>query len=434
MSDQAAKIAQLRALLNTPGVMSGESFRTRVAEVDAQRVEGEFEVDRVIPGERIGDESDGFYLVRQDFPFEYEHGVTPLGAALSANARQIAVSAADDELHAFDPRTAIFVDTETTGLMGGTGTVLFLVGVGYFTETSFRLDQCFMRDYDDEEPMLAFLDDLFSRAETLVSYNGKTFDLPLLRTRFITNRVPFRLERAMHFDLVHAARRLWRKRLRDCSLGNVEERVMGIRRHGDVDSSLIPQLWMNYLRTRDARPLEPVFYHHRMDILSLVALTGLLSQKLETPAGRGFEHHEDRLSLLRMHFKKKRFEDALELAAQLTDELEDEQLLAECLEFTARAAKKTQDWDRMETAWRRLADLMPYRCDARNELAKFYEHARRDLLAAERECVNALQYLQTRLELGRIVDPADRAMFERRLTRIQKKLRRGEMFDEGDAV
>jgi hypothetical protein len=179
---------------------------------------------------------------------------------------------------------------------------------------------------------------------------------------------------------------------------------------------------MTYLRTRDARPLESVFYHHKMDILSLVALTGLLSQKMETPDGRGFEHHEDRVSLLKLHFRQKHFEDVVKLSAHLEDEIEDDELLAECLEITARSAKKVQDFDRMESAWRRLADLMPYRCDARNELAKFYEHGRRDLLAAERECVETLQYLETRQSLGRVVDPADRAAFERRLERIRKKL------------
>jgi len=161
---------KLKTLLNMQGVMSGADFRAKA--------------------------EDGFYLVRSDFPLDTAHGTMTLGSALDAEARHIAVSANDEELQAFDPETAVFVDTETTGLMGGAGTVAFLIGVGYFTDGVFRLDQCFMRDYDDEEPMLRYLNGLFKEAETLVSFNGKSFDLPLMRTRFITNRIPFRLDSA----------------------------------------------------------------------------------------------------------------------------------------------------------------------------------------------------------------------------------------------
>ncbi len=417
---------KLKSLLGTHGVMSGADFRVQAEDFQRRRVAGEFEIDRVASGEVIGDPEDGFYLVRSDFPLDTAHGNMTLGSALDAEARHIAVSANDEELQGFDPETAVFVDTETTGLMGGAGTVAFLIGVGYFRDGVFRLDQCFMRDYDDEEPMLHYLNDLFKEAETLVSYNGKTFDLPLMRTRFITNRIPFRLDSAMHFDLVHAARRFWKKRLGDCSLGNIESAVLGIERHGDVAGAEIPQLWLDYLHTRDARKLVPVLYHHKMDILSLAALTGHLSQTLDAPHGEGFEHEADRLSLLRIHFTQKRYGDVLELADRLLEEAEEKEILQDCLEMAGFAAKRLGQWQRMEDFWRLLVDEFPRHLVARHELAKHFEHRKRDLAAAERLCVEAIQYLETRaaLEYG-VAGAKPLASFQHRLERVQRKLDRG---------
>ena len=412
---------KLRALLHTKGVMSGAEFRVQAAEQEEQRASGDFEIDKTVPGEVIGDPEEGFYLVRSDFPLETLHGSIRVGSALDAEGRHIAVSANDEELNDFDPKTAVFVDTETTGLMGGSGTVAFLIGVGYFTDDVFRLEQCFMRDYDDEEPMLQYLNELFSDKETLVSYNGKSFDLPLMRARFITNRIPFRLESALHFDLVHAARRFWKRRLGDCSLGNVEREVLGIQRHGDVASAEIPQLWLNYLHTRDARRLQPVFYHHKMDILSLAALTGHLSQTLEQPDGAGFEHCEDRLSLLRIHFTQKRYAEVLDLSDTLMKELDEGVSMHDCLEMTAFAAKRTKQWERMEDSWTLLLELSPKHVIACHELAKHYEHRKRDLPGAERVCRTAIDYLETQSALYETAIPAVTAL-QHRLERIQRKL------------
>ena len=185
---------KLKDLLANPGIMKGSDLRKERERIDEQRRSGDFEIGQCIPGQVIGEEGDSFYLVRHDFPLQMKQGPLELGAVLDTVADHVALSACDDELRNFDPATAVFMDTETTGLAGGTGTVAFLVGAGFFHEGKFRLEQCFMRDFDDEEPMLHYLDELFKRAETVVSFNGKSFDVPLLRTRFITNRIPFHLD------------------------------------------------------------------------------------------------------------------------------------------------------------------------------------------------------------------------------------------------
>jgi len=417
---------KLRSLLDRHGLMTGADLKGRIEEEERQRAAGEWDVHHLIPGEDVGEEGDRFYLVQKDYSLDARHGDVVLGDVLNALPSHIALSACDDELEAFDPATAAFIDVETTGLTGGTGTVAFLVGVGYFTRDAFRLEQTFMRDYDEEEPMLHYLSELFGRFDSLVSYNGKSFDVPLLRTRFISNRIPYPLDAAMHFDLVHACRRFWKLRLQDCSLANIERNVLGLHRQGDIPSAEIPQTWFDYLESRDARRLQQVFLHHEMDVLSLVALTGHLSQVLEAPAGEGFDHNEDRLSLLRLCFRQRRLADVIALAEGLLDSEPDDALRQECMHLVGHAYKRMADWQNMAGVWQRIVQEFPHDLVARLELAKCWEHRLRDLAQAERICVETVQLLETRAGLGRGSDTesAHIEAFQYRLRRIQRKLGR----------
>ncbi|GMW02279.1 MAG: hypothetical protein AMXMBFR84_34150 [Candidatus Hydrogenedentota bacterium] len=423
MSDVKNK---LDALLAGKGLMRGAEWKQKIETLQRERESGAFEVDKAVPGALIGEPDNGFYLVRQDFPLDTMQGQIPLGAALDVCPEHIAFAAADDELERFDPARTCFVDTETSGLAGGTGTVTFLIGVGYFADGAFRLEQLFMRDYDDEEPMLAYLGNLFRQFDAVVSYNGKTFDLPLLRTRFIQNRIPFPLDSILHFDLLHAARRFWKERLGRCNLGNVEKHILGLQRHGDVPGELIPQLWFDYLRTRDARPLTPVFYHHKMDILSLAALTAWLSQCLDRPEGEGFEHPQDRLSLIRVQFRQRRYREVLSLGDKFLESEAVPETRRECLEMMAIAGKRTGEWTRMESCWALLLSEHPQDLMARHELAKHFEHRARNLSAAMRLCEESVQFLEMRIALGRgsMLTDSQLAAFQHRLDRLRRKLGR----------
>ncbi|MBX7258949.1 MAG: ribonuclease H-like domain-containing protein [Candidatus Hydrogenedentes bacterium] len=415
---------KLDELLSRSGVMKGSEWRQRLEDLQRLRESGVYEIDTAVPGTLVGDEKSGFYLVSHTYPWHTPHGAVTLDSVLEARGEHIALSASDDELIEFNPRTAFFIDTETTGLSGGTGTVAFLVGIAYFVEEGLRLDQCFMRDYDDEEPMLQYLDEVMKPCETVVSYNGKTFDMPLLRTRFIQNRIRFRMDGALHFDLLHAARRFFKRRLGNCSLGNVEREVLGLERHGDVPGHEIPQLWFDYLRTRDARRLAPVFYHHRMDILSLVALTGWLSRCLGEPDGRGFEHNDDRFSLLRVCLKQKKYSDVVAHGDRLLEIETDPDRRVGCLELIAHAAKRLGDFDRVENSLSLILQEQPSNLWVRLELAKHYEHKTRNYAEAERLCQQAVEYLETREALGRATEfeQAPLEAFRRRLTRIRGKM------------
>ena len=425
--------SKLEALAQSAGVSVGVDWKQRIATMETKRAEGAFEVEKVVPGEvwhppgeAEADDPLGFYLVREEWPLDAAHGNLFFGDLMAVDGASIAFSAKDEELISFNPETTFFVDTETTGLMGGTGTMVFLMGIAYIREGKLRLDQCFLRDFDDEEPMLHYLRELFRGCETVVSYNGKSFDLPLLRTRFIQNRIPFPLDSVAHYDLLHAARRFWKRRLQDCSLTNIERNILGVERHGDVPSALIPQLWLDYLRKRDARPLEPVFYHHKTDILSLVTLTAWVARCLATPNGGGFEHAEDRLSLARLHFQQRQWEETVAQTRLLLATEQPPALRHETLTLQANALKKLQRWPEMGEAWALLHHEFPRDRGAALELAKFHEHRARDLGAAANVCSDVIEFIETREALGRAdaMALADLAAFKLRLARIQGKLHR----------
>jgi hypothetical protein len=175
------------------------------------------------------------------------------------------------------PRT-VFIDLETTGLSGGAGTVAFLVGCAYFDAGALQVRQFLLSSFNAERALLCAAAELFDAADLIVTYNGKTFDVPVMETRWAFHRLPAPLDEVPHFDMLHPARRLWRSRstLADdggCRLTTLERMLLNLRREGDVDGFEIPGRFFQFLRTGDARPLEPVLEHNRLDLVSLAAVT-----------------------------------------------------------------------------------------------------------------------------------------------------------------
>ncbi|HQL93899.1 MAG TPA: ribonuclease H-like domain-containing protein [Candidatus Hydrogenedentes bacterium] len=407
-----------RRLQERLGLMQGADWAARREEEARRAAVGGYEVERVLGGEVVGDDASAFFLLRREYPLEHFHGAFSLGAGLESRGAHLALAACDESLAGADPREAVFMDTETTGLAGGAGTVAFLVGMGYHADGMFRVDQCFLRDYDDEPAMLKWIAGLLSRFKTVVSFNGKSFDLPLLRTRFVQHRMPCRFDALAHLDLVHAARRFWKRRLSDCSLGNLEREVLGVRRHGDVPSHLIPERWLEYLHTRDARPLEGVFYHHRVDILSMVTLLGALSSRLDRPEGSEFDHDEDQLSLIRLHFREKRYDQVLAAGAEWLRRDAPPPLRRECLEMLSLAGKRRGRWEETEAFLDQWHAEFPADAAGASELAKHLEHRARNLARAERVCRETLALL----DASPSGECAGAGELRGRLARIRRKL------------
>jgi uncharacterized protein YprB with RNaseH-like and TPR domain len=231
-------------------------------------------VEELLSGDVVDTGLGSFFLHRESYKAGYRHGHHALADLLAQPLEVAAHLARDERLAGVDHQHIAFVDTETTGLAGGTGTYAFLVGVGVFDGDRFTIHQFFMRDYHEEPAQLQALGELLHSMEAVVSFNGKSFDLPLLETRFIMTRQPSHLVGVPHLDLLPVARRLWKYRLESCALSSLEEEILGVQRtRADVPGWLIPSLYAEFARTGDAREMPRIFYHNAQDILSLVTLT-----------------------------------------------------------------------------------------------------------------------------------------------------------------
>src|SRR5882724_1360243 len=184
-----------------------------------------------------------------------------------------------------DPEKWLFLDTETTGLAGGTGTYAFLIGIAWWDSGGLQLEQFMMRDFSEEHSVLLELAARIAERPVLVTFNGKTFDWPLLESRYLMTRCIRVPELAAHLDLLHPARAVWKLRLGSVKLVDLERHVLDIERLGwhredDVPSSMIPQFYFNYLRGGSPAPLAGVVRHNRMDLRGLAALFGKLNSML----------------------------------------------------------------------------------------------------------------------------------------------------------
>lgn len=215
-------------------------------------------------------------LYRRVLRYDASHpvGRSALGPAGRARAEGIARLALDPSLGAIDPASFLYVDTETTGLAGGTGTIAFLVGMAYFEGASVVLEQLLVSEPGDEAPALARFAAAAEASGGFVTYNGKSFDLPLLRARYALNRLA-PLPARPHLDLVHVARRLHGRRLGRCSLRSVEGSVLGFERSSSITSAEVVGRYRAFLRTGEGALLDDVAEHNAFDVLSLVALVAL---------------------------------------------------------------------------------------------------------------------------------------------------------------
>ena len=169
----------------------------------------------------------------------------------------------------------VFLDTETTGLGSGAGTVAFLVGIGWLAEGRFESHQLWMRDYDEEEDLLKKLDAYLGEDKTLVTFNGKTFDIPLLQSRHVMQRL--RMKQYDHIDLLTHARRIYKLRLKRVNLSHLEEVLLGHERYDDIPGSMIPQRYFDFLKSRDESLLKDIFDHNAQDIVSLSRILKMVS-------------------------------------------------------------------------------------------------------------------------------------------------------------
>jgi uncharacterized protein YprB with RNaseH-like and TPR domain len=224
------------------------------------------------PGEIQSNALGSHYYIHKSYPHDHHHGKVRLNR-LSSPDLQSVITLMREDASIPDRDQIVFLDTETTGVQGGTGICPFLVGLGYFADDEFQVVQFFIRDFDEEPSMLLALGDLLNRFKTVITYNGAAFDLPLLETRFTLARLDSPFANMSQFDLLFTARRLWRTGHGSCRLAALERELLSFMRGPDIPGAMIPRAYFDFLQQRPTATFRSVFTHNVDDVLSLAALT-----------------------------------------------------------------------------------------------------------------------------------------------------------------
>ena len=387
------------------------------ADLPPARPASRLDVDAVVPGEFRRTRQGDVFVACQRFPLDYLHGrasiaIPPLSAMLTDWA-------ADPRLASIPTGSLAFLDTETSGLSGGTGTYAFMVGAGRFVEGGFELAQFFLRDPSEEPALLEGLADFLAPCSALVTFNGKAFDAPILRTRYTLHSIPSPIAEFAHLDLLPLARRLWRDRLPSRTLKFLEESVLSApRTTEEVPGYEIPWLYFDYLRTRDASPLKGVFYHNAMDVVAMAALLNHMNAMLGDPFSGSVEHGLDFVALGRLYEDLGHWEQAARLYEHGLEHELAEVDFGLAVRRLSSLQKRRGDLDEAVRWWEQAAEQG--HIYAHIELAKYYEHRLRDAQAAIR-WAEAARLQASRQEMPAYVRAHWLEEIEHRLDRLRRK-------------
>lgn len=327
-------------------------------------------------GEEAANTAGVHWRMRRSWPSHFRHGNADVGALCELPPSLLDVLT-EETGWSVPPERWAFVDTETSGLAGGSGTFAFLVGGGAITPGGFVVDQFFLREPAEEASQLEGFTEWLSGFDVMVTYNGRAFDIPLLETRYRLARMRPPFTRLRHIDLLYSARRLWRLALERCRLQDLEVRILGFERVGDTPGALIPQLYFDFLRTGNARPLEGVFEHNALDILSLACLAGIVPAAFRDPAR--LRSAAEMLGIARWLRNEQRFEEALALMREAVKRPLAEALLFETLWHMGDIERRLDRHDAAVALWSELSTVAnPWRAQALERLAIHYEHRERN--------------------------------------------------------
>jgi len=325
-----------------------------------------------------------------------------------------------------DPDQWLFLDTETTGLAGGSGTYAFLVGVAWWESGGLEIEQFFMREYSEERSLLFALRERIAEHPVLVTFNGKSFDWPLLETRYrMSRKISVPTPRA-HLDFLHPARNLWRLRLGSVRLSELERHVLGWDRGADVLSGQIPQVYFDYLRGGPPERLVPVLNHNQMDLRGLAALSSRILSLLSDAESIG-ENGLELFGVSRICEKRGEHSRARELYQKSIATFLPAETDRAARRSLARLAKREGDFDLACELWRDAAGNSRHGYEAYEQLAIYYEHKARNPEQARQIVLRAIDELRRANQVGDIAPGAYReikARFDRRMERLGRRNRR----------
>ncbi|MBR5547109.1 MAG: ribonuclease H-like domain-containing protein [Clostridia bacterium] len=314
------------------------------------------------------------------------------------------------------PEDILFLDTETTGLSGGAGTIAFQIGAGYFTASGFVVEQFLIHDYPEEAEMLRLVDGLMQRFPILCTFNGRTFDIPLLKSRFQMNRISNAHIPNIHADVLYPARRIWKLRLKNCRLSNLEEQLLHVQRDDDLPGALVPQTYFQYLKDGNFDPLLKILEHNKQDIVSLAQLFYFMCRQVDKP--EEIEAAEDLFSLARSMEKtgeKSKAMKCYHLSAASG-------MAAEACLAMARIEKREGNCDAAVKLYQSMLLQDKKSVAACEGLAKLYEHQLKDLPKAVSYTRQALLLLsEPALFKNETVQEQQKAL-QYRYARLRRKL------------
>jgi uncharacterized protein len=379
------KLTTLEDKLKLLGVKTGAT------DLAPPKPKSPYGIDSVMAGAFYATPRGDVFIVEQTFTTDYRHGISPI--VCSCPLSLISQWANDPRLCDISLSKFAFLDTETSGLSGGTGTYAFMVGMGRFIENQFVLRQFFMRDPAEEPAMLEAIAQFLAPTQALVTFNGKAFDAPLLTTRYRLHHIPIPYEDYSHLDLLPLARRLWRDRLESRALKYLEQHVLGMTRSSEeVPGYEIPWLYFDYLKSGDARPLAGVFYHNAMDVVAMAALLTHVNEIMQNPYNGHVEHGLDFIALGKLfedlgygEEAARLFEHGLELDLTEAD-------FGLAVKRLSILQKRRGDFNEAIRLWEAAAENG--HIYAHIEMAKYYEHKCRDVKSALKWTRSALEHVE----------------------------------------
>lgn len=356
-------------------------------------------VDNFVPGEWVESNGGRIFVVKHLIPYGSHHG----SITLEQNVKSKPINEFWDVGGIGDLKIEdiVFLDTETSSLSIGAGALIFLFGCCYFVDEGLEVLQVFIEDPSQETLFLTFIGNILEKFKCLATYNGKSFDIPVLRSRYILNRIPHELNEFLHIDLLHISRRIWKYDLDSKKLSDIEKNVMQFTRgEEEIPGWLVPQIYQDYVQTGNAEPLKGVFYHNEIDVVSLAVLFLKIEKILLTDQLKGNET----LSLGEIFHKARRYELADEYYKKALENDSKTIFREKTLVNLAYSLKKQEKLKEMCSVWEELAQAE--NLTACIELAKFHEHKEKDWALALTWTEKAIQ-ISERLSAVKLRDELD---------------------------
>jgi hypothetical protein len=358
-----------------------------------------------------------FQIFENHFNLHTRYGRIPLSAGLKIDGRILSLFSRNSGFEERDLSTGLFLDLETTGLSGGVGVVPFLVGLGFYRDGQFHVIQFFLGDLSDEESLIRELARFFSQMDfqSVVSFNGKAFDLPLLETRFILHRESLTLSELPHLDFLFSARSLWGHKYESCRLYHLAREILDAERGDDIPSAEIPVRYFQYLRSGDFSLIEPILYHNQEDLLSLLGVVISGARLFQEEPTENLEVTADAMDLYGAARLLERTGEVERSASFMIKALEgrlSEEVTVMAKMKLASHFKKKQEWDKAISLWQEMTPLNQLSCF--RELAMYFEHKEKNYDKARAVAEEGLS-----LALG--VSKTYEEDFSHRLARLREK-------------